>query len=63
MERGLRELETRTNAELFYFKVRVRPFCPCSPRSFLFKTIPEMKINLSVPFEANSVHSRLHQSK
>ena len=42
MERGLRGLKTRTNAELFYFKVRVRPFCPCSPRSFLFKTDMEM---------------------
>ena len=38
MERGLRGLKTRTNAELFYFKVRVRPFCPCSPRSSSFKT-------------------------
>ena len=26
-ERGLCGLKTRTNAELFYFKVHVRPFC------------------------------------
>ena len=37
MERGLHGLKTRTNAELFYFKVRIHPFCPRSPRSFLFK--------------------------
>ena len=45
MERGLRGLKTRTNAELFYFKVRVHPFSPCSPRSFLFKTILQRDIS------------------
>ena len=39
MERGLRGLKTRTNADFFYFKVRVRPFSPCSPRSFIFKPV------------------------
>ena len=38
MERGLRGLKTRTNAD-FFLSVRVRPFIPRRPRSHVFRFI------------------------
>ncbi len=42
MEHGLHGLKTRTNADLFYFKVRVHPFSLCRPRSISFKTLSNL---------------------
>ena len=38
MERGQHGLKARTNADIFYIKVRVRPFFPHRPRSNSFIT-------------------------